>query len=106
MPKEKIRATALSERDYLHGHLQCLGNRQAMVVRTDNCNATWTFFAYENNRQWCVFFGVPDTDRSEAYAGAKRYLETGELPRHPDGKPPQLVERIDEIVARYLPYCK
>jgi hypothetical protein len=60
----------------VYGYKLTLGDRQAIVARTDSCCGHWTVFHYQGKRQWCIGFSKPDTDRTTAMReAAKRKLQ-------------------------------
>ena len=84
----------------VYGYQLTLGDRQAIVARTDSCCGHWTVFHYQNKRQWCIGFSKPDTDRTTAMREARNYLRTGVLPQNGTGKTPKpfRVENPDNLL--------
>ena len=97
----RVDVVRLSDADYLHGDALYYGDRQAMVVRTEE--SSWTVFIYKHYRQWCLWASRPDTSKEQAMREALHYLKTGKVTQS-GPKEPMLCDKSDEIMKKYLSY--
>lgn len=95
-----VRSIELSGRDYLHGKLIAAGDRQVLLVQTQE--ASWTWFPYQQCRQLLLGFKRPDTDKATAYREAVAYARNGALPASPNKVIYRVSNEQDELVVKYL----